>query len=271
MPATYQTATEQVLKSEASERIEVSPARYEWVEERVLLREESVHVEVVPATYKSVTETVMVQPESEIVEIVPAVYGTETEQDLVKPAYTTWKKGRGPMERIDEATGEIMCLVEIPAEYKSVSRQVLKTPATTRSISVPAEYKTITRQAVDTSATTRSVKIPAEYGTVKVRKLVEATKERRIAIPAVYQTVSKTEQISEGHLEWRAILCETNTTPGLVTRIQNALAVKGYNPGKIDGVLGHETMQAVNAFQLGNDMVSGQLTMETVEALGVDL
>ena len=84
----------------------MSPARYEWVEERVLLREESVHVEVVPATYKSVTETVMVQPESEIVEIVPAVYGTETEQVLVKPAYTTWKKGRGPMERIDEATGE---------------------------------------------------------------------------------------------------------------------------------------------------------------------
>ena len=49
-------------------------------------------------------------------ETVPAQYETVTEEVLVRPAYTTWKKGTGPIQRIDQATGEIMCLVEVPAE-----------------------------------------------------------------------------------------------------------------------------------------------------------
>jgi hypothetical protein len=49
-----------------------------------------------------------------------------------------WKKGRGPIEKIDAATGEIMCLVEVPATYK-----VMDTPPTTREVTVPAEYKTV--------------------------------------------------------------------------------------------------------------------------------
>ena len=72
-------------------------------------------------------------------------------------------------------------------------------------------------------------------------------------------------------MEWREILCETNTTPGVVTRLQSALRVKGYNPGTLDGVLGPETMKAVTAFQRDNKLESGQLTIKTVEALGVKL
>jgi hypothetical protein len=37
--------------------------------------------------------------------------------------------------------------------------------------------------------------------------------------PAVYETVTKRVQASDGHMEWRAVLCETNATPGLVTRL----------------------------------------------------
>jgi hypothetical protein len=52
----------------------------------------------------------------------------------VKPATMVWKKGRGPIQRVDDATGEIMCLVEEPAVYKDVTRTVVKTPATTQVI-----------------------------------------------------------------------------------------------------------------------------------------
>ena len=41
------------------------------------------------------------------------------------------------------ATGEIMCLVEEPAVYKTVRKKVIKTPATTRTVEIPAEYKTV--------------------------------------------------------------------------------------------------------------------------------
>ena len=271
VPATYQTKTERVLDTAESERIEVTPATYDTVEERVLVREASERIEVVPATYKTVEERIMVTEASERLISVPAVYGTEEERILVRPAYTTWKKGRGPVEKIDEATGEIMCLVEVPAEYKTVSKRVLQTPATTRVEKIPATYKTVTRQVVDKPATTRAVKIPAEYRTVKVRKLASPAKENRVTIPATYQTVTKRELVGEGKLDWREILCETNTTPGVIQRLQQALRGKGYNPGNIDGVLGPDTMQAITAYQRANNLESGQLTMKTLDALKVKL
>ncbi len=271
VPPSYQTKTEQHLKAEASERVEIIPAKYGMAEQRVLVKEATERLEVIPATYRTVQEQVLVSEESERIETVPAVYGTETERVLVKPAYTTWKKGRGPIEKVDDATGEIMCLVTVPAEYKTVTKRVLKTPATTRSVKIPAQYKTVTRRVVDKPATTRVVKIPAEYSTVKVQKLVEPAKERRISIPAEYQTVSKTEKTSDGHMEWRPILCETNVTRDIVSRLQQALRAKGHNPGRVDGVLGAQTMAAVKSFQRSKGLPSGELTMETLKALDVNL
>ena len=271
VPPTYRTVTEQVLQNEASERVMTIPAKYGTTQQRVLVREESERLEVIPATYKTVTERVLVSEASERLVEVPAVYGTEQERILVKPAFTTWKKGRGPIEKINEATGEIMCLVEVPAEYKTVTKRVLKTPASTKAVQIPAQYKTVTRQVVDQPASTRVVKIPAEYSTVQIQKVVEPAKEQRTAIPASYQTVTKTELTSEGRMEWRSILCETNTTPGVISRLQTALRSKGYNPGRTDGVLGSETMSAVTAFQRKNNLVSGQLTIETLKALNVSL
>ena len=271
VPPSYQTKTERLLKAEASERVEVIPAKYGMAEQRVLVKEASERLEVIPATYRTVEERVLVSEESERIETVPAAYGTESDRVLVKPAYTTWKKGRGPIEKIDEATGEIMCLVTVPAEYKTVTKRILKTPATTRAVKIPAQYKTVTRRVVDKPATTRVVKIPAEYRTVKVQTLVEPAKEQRISIPAEYQTVSKTEKTSDGHMEWRPILCETNVTADIVTRLQRALSAKGHNPGPIDGVLGSETMAAVKSYQRTKGLPSGQLTMETLKALNVNL
>lgn len=271
VPPTYEKLTETVLKTEASERVEVIPASYSWVEETVVAAEESERLEVIPATYKTVQERVMVAPESTRLETIPAVHETVTEQMLVKPAYTTWKKGHGPIEKVDEATGEIMCLVEVPAQYRTVTKRVLVTLAQTRTIVIPAQYETVTRTVVDQPATTRVVKIPAKFDTVKVQKLVAPAKERRIPIPAEFQTVEKIKQSSDGYMEWRPILCETNVTPDIVARLQNALLAEGHDPGPVDNVLGPETMSAVTLFQKAQGLPSGQLTIETLKALDVSL
>ncbi|MBL7054487.1 bifunctional phosphoribosylaminoimidazolecarboxamide formyltransferase/IMP cyclohydrolase, partial [Candidatus Woesearchaeota archaeon] len=36
--------------------------------------------------------------------------------------------------------------------------------------------------------------------------------------------------------EWRQVLCETNTTPDVISKLQSALIAKGYNPGPVDPV-----------------------------------
>ncbi|MEN8178566.1 MAG: peptidoglycan-binding domain-containing protein [Pseudomonadota bacterium] len=313
LPAKFTTEDQEVLVSEASEQVSVSAPQYRMVEKQVLVKEASFRMEEVPAVYK-----------------------WEEEQVIDKPAHTVWKKGSGPIQKINEATGEIMCLVEVPATYKTIRRRALETAATSHRVEIPAEYKTvkvrelaeeaaktktaipakyktvkvtkklddgkivwhevhnmehptstrtglkiclvetaaqyktITRRVVTTPATTRKVEIPAEYKMVKVRKLITGAQEKRTKIPAEYKTVHLKELEKEGFMEWRSILCETNMTGARITEIQSALKLAGYDPGAIDGVVGAETMAAVNAFQSDKGLpVDKYLNLQTLEALGV--
>ncbi len=177
VPGTTGTTTEKMLKSEASQKIEIIPATYNTVEERVLVSDASEKLITVPATYETVTEKV-----------------------LVKPAFTTWKVSEcsggacqtgnipnrvaGSVDRIDQSTGEIMCLIEVPAQYKTITKRVLKTPATTKTVGTPAQY---------------SVQ--------KVRKLATPATERTVDIPATYQTITKTVNASSPTTSWHAAGC----------------------------------------------------------------
>ena len=126
----------------------------------------------------------------------------------------------GPIQKVDYATGEIMCLVEVPATYKTVTKTVLKTPATTRKVEIPAEYTTVRKQVMKTPSTTREVTVPAEYKTVEIQKLVSPAEEKRVQIPAEQQSVTKTVVASEGRIEWQSVLCETNASPELIKSMQ---------------------------------------------------
>ena len=309
-PDQFKTETSKVLIREASKKFDVAPAQYERVKEKVLVREASDKLIEVPAQYDTVTEKV-----------------------LERAAYTTWKKGRGPVERVDNGTGEIMCLVEVPAKYKIIKKRVLKSKATTRKesipakyvvksvrkliaaaskqeVEIPAEYKmiskriktasaktswvvsdtkgdgkktgrtlcmvqipakftTVKKRVVKTAASVQNIAVPAVYRAQKVRKLVTAAQEKRIDIPAVKQMVTKRIRVSSPKLEWRSILCETNMTKGMNLKIQNALHKEGYNPGTIDGVIGRQTLLAVDEYQRKNNLSTGGLTLRTLEKLGV--
>ncbi len=269
IPAGYRTESEDVLKSAASYRMEVTEPVYEWVTEEILVKEASEVAELVPAKYEWKTETVMVEDAHEHLKQIPAVYETVTEKVLVKPAYTTWKKGRGPIEKIDNATGEIMCLIEVPAVYKTVASKVVKTPARVEVTKHDAVYKEIKKRVMVEGPKMVTRTIPAEYKAVKVRKVVQPAQETRVEIPAAYQSVSRKVKVSDSVLEWRTILCETNTSGDVVRRIQRALSDKGHHPGPIDGVIGRETLAAMKAYQQANNLAVGQLTIETIQSLGV--
>lgn len=271
IPETYKTEMQRVLVSQEDSKITTTPARYETVQEQVLVSEAYDKLKVIPATYKTVTEKVLVKEATTKLITKPAEYKTVTEQVLVKPAYTTWKKGRGPIEKIDDSTGEIMCLVEVPAEYRTVSRKELVQPERTEEVQIPAVYKTVTRRVVDQPARTEKVTVPAVYNTVEVVKQVEPPKEHKTIIPAVYKDVPKQVKVTDADMEWREILCETNTTRDVVRRLQKALEDKGYDPVWIDGVYGSKTRAAVVAYQKDNNLASGQLTMQTLDHLGVKL
>jgi hypothetical protein len=269
IPEEYETQMKQVMVSPELSKLEVEPAKYAMAEEQVLVSEEWEELVVIPATYKTVTEQVMVKEASTKLVKLPAEYKTVEEKIVIRPAYSTWKKGNGPIEKIDEATGEIMCLVEVPEESKIVTKTILVKPERTEEVVIPAEYKTVEKQVVDVPAHTTSIIHPAVYETVEIEKMVEAPKEIAETIPAVYEEIPQTVKVKDAQLEWREILCETNTTEDVVAELQRALEEKDYNPGPIDGVYGWQTMNAVTRFQKDNDLPSGQLTIQTLRLLGV--
>ncbi len=312
-PAGYRTELQRVLVKEAGERIETTPAVYETVQERVLVREAS----------------------SRIVDV-PAVFRTEQETVLVEPARSVWKPGRGLVEKVDNATGEIMCLVEVPARYETVTRTVLETAATSRKETTPAEYETVDVQRLVSPASERRVVIPEEYETVEVQRRVEQpeffwvakgtdtvdgssatgqevclterpaqtrtvpteilaspastsitavpaeyrtlsvqrvaseARENRIAIPAKTESITRQVEVEPSRLEWRPVLCETNMTTSIVTEIQRALDREGYDPGVIDGVVGSDTLSAIEAYQVDKQLDRGGITYQTLNHLRVE-
>jgi len=271
VPAQYKTETSQMVKSQASERLEIIPAEFETREETLIVKEASERLEIVPATYETVEEQILVKPAFERLETIPAEYETVSEQVIDKPAHVVWKKGRGMVEKVDFATGEILCLKEIPASHKTVTKRVVKSPATTRTIEVPAEYKTIKKRIVKNPPTTKMITIPEETKVQSIQKLVEPAKVQRTAIPEEQQTITKSIRVSEEKMAWEPILCETNTTPQIIRTVQKSLKENGYKPGAIDGDLGDSTMKAVVAFQKEEGLSRGGLTPETLKALKVDL
>jgi hypothetical protein len=268
-PATYENRAQTIETVAPSQRIETTKAKYVHDNKRVMVKAASTKLVVVPATFKTVTETIVVQEASTRLINTAAQFRTVAEKILVTPARTQWKKGKGPIQKIDSITGEIMCLVEVPAVYKTIHKRVIEAPASVTSIEVPAQTKTITRRVVDTPATTREVAVPAVYQEIHYHKLAQPASQHTVEIPGQSKTITQRVKVLDSQLQWRSILCETNTNGDVVQRLQRALKSENYHPGPIDGILGRETLAAVNSYQKDNGLASGQLTIATLNKLGV--
>ena len=271
VPPQYTSKTETITIKQPSKEYKIVPAKYETVNEKILVKEASVKYVNVPAEYEWVEEKVMIKPARKKMTIKPVKYETKTQRILDTPEHTIWKTGNGPIERLSESTGEIMCLVTIPAKYKDVETRQIATPPKVEEETIPAEYTTVRRQKIKTPATTKKIEIPAKYKTVQVRKMVSAPQVKETVITAKTKEVTKRTLVSDGKMDWRTILCETNTSAGVVTKIQAALSKAGYNPGTIDGVMGGATRVAIREFQKAKGLAVGGLTMETMGALGVKI
>jgi len=313
------------------------PASYKVVSEEVLVQKEHNETEVVPASFETKEQAVEVIPATKKVVQVPAEYEYVEEKVLVEEAKTVWKKGQNPAQQLSGATGEIMCLVKVPATYKTIKKLVVKSPAKTEIHEIPAEVKTltvkqvvteptikqtvvpavyktvekevpdtpasymwvngeagvekpwkatgnqiclvesaavtkdVTKVVLDTPATVQEEVIPATYETVKVEKLVSEAKELRTPVEAEYKTIEKRKKISDSHVSWERILCQTNMTKGVIKKIQEALNEKGYDTGKPDGVMGRGTRNSLEKYQKDNGLATGGITYETLDSLNIEL
>lgn len=269
VPARYQTVEERVVVSPETTKTRKVPAQYETQEQTLLVQEASFEYVPIPPKYETVQERVLVSPERMEKRVIPARTEKRTERVMISAARVEWKPGRGAFEKIDEATGEIMCRVEIPAKYETITRDVIIEPERIVDEMVPARYETVSKRVLVEPAAVQRREIPAKYETRKIRRLV--TPERTVveAVPAKYRTVNKRVMVADEQMEWRQILCETNTNADTIRRLQRALNRRGYDAGTVDGKWGKNTQRAIYAFQRKEGLPTGGLTLATLQRLGV--
>jgi hypothetical protein len=270
-PAEVQQSDQRVMMRPGFSEIEIIPAKYEWVEKQVVVREAETQLELVPSTYKTIEERVLVESKRMINTYIPATFRMEDREILVKAATSVWVDGKANVENqvATNMSGDVICLIESPAQYETVSVQVLDQAARTETRTIPAVYKIVERTVVDVAAHTRSVSIPVEYATIEVRQLLEAERTERRTVDPQYTMISREIESSAAYTQWERVLCQDSIAPALAFEIEQRLNAKGFNPGVIDGNIDADAEQAIGNYQIDNGMAKGGITPLMLESLGI--
>ncbi|MFK8078407.1 MAG: peptidoglycan-binding protein [Granulosicoccus sp.] len=197
-------------------------AKYKTEVERVMIKPAYETITTIPAEYETVQERIVVKEASSEVVDVPAIYRTQTESVLVEPARSVWREDCGVIEKVDNATGEVLCLVEVPAKYETLTKTVLDTPATTKTISVPAVYKTISVEKLSSPASETRQQVPAQFTSVNRRV--------KVADPKFFW-LAKGETAPEGAVATGREICMTekpaefvNVTTDVISKAADVVA-----------------------------------------------
>lgn len=212
VPAVTETYQDRAVDVPAHTATRTIPAVYGDGDRQVLVREGRTERYLAPATYRTVTETEVVRPETTHTEIIPAEYETVVEHVLVREAHTEWRRGvPGPVSDPDmprgRPYGDILCLIDVPAEYRVERRRYMRSPERTIQETIPAEVRTRTREVVEQPAHEVIREIPPIYSTVRERVIVQPERVETYTIEAVYRVVTRTRVVTPSRFEWRDYEC----------------------------------------------------------------
>jgi hypothetical protein len=260
-PARYEKKTESVLKVPAGERSEKVPALYQWTVKEETRPAGKRRVVTKPAEYEVTEEQVLVQPEGTHQKMLPAQYKTVEERAVTRT---------GTVLKPNPVTGE-MCAVEGPVEYQIIKRKVIVEPARSEAVEQAAVYKIVRHKKLITPAETKVIDEPERTYKHRVRELVQPAHDVSVPTPPLYEDVTHVVEISAARNQWFGVVCDVNATPKLLSRVQQALAKNGFNPGATDGRWSSRSVQALRAYQDKNGLTQGGLTIETLQSLGVSM
>jgi hypothetical protein len=242
VPEVTESFTEQVLVSPEKVVTHVVPGQCGYEDKTVVVREPSSEFITIPATFRTVSETVVVKAGGVHAETVPPVYSTVTEQVLVRDGYTVWRPGStvagysggsygapppsayagtgampnpayGNFPTRVLPTGEVLCLVQVPPEYRTITKQVLVTPGRTVEVPYPPETAVVTRQVVDVPAHVEKRELPGETKIIKI-KVCTPDQTQSETIAPEYKTVTKVRTVSPSKFEWKPVDCQKEVAHG---------------------------------------------------------
>ncbi|CAN0010950.1 unnamed protein product [Ectocarpus sp. 12 AP-2014] len=247
--------------------IDVTPADIEQGFKRVETREGTLTYRIEPPTYRTVEERVMTRPPVERFEVVPAVFEDQERTVVVE-------EGRRSLESCQaggNSTNMSFCMQEHPSREERVSVQVMVQPETTRVVIEPAEYTTVTRQVIDTPARVIEIWDEPNEELVETQDIASPARTSQSIIPRQTRLMERIDYQGEPELQMRQAVCDSDISPRLVEQIQTALRQYGFNIGTIDGHLGPRTLSALSEFQNQRGLVQAGLTFESLENLAISI
>jgi hypothetical protein len=267
VPATFQAATEKVVTHEASPSFATTPVQLGYGERTVKVADAYVEYEIIPAKFGEVTESIEVERERVEVENLPATYRTETKRVKTKEATQQWNPACASVIAEDASAVPPSCLLETPAEYQEVSRELVETPARTVKKIIPGKTQTVIRKVLLEPAQVIRKEVPAVYESIKLTRVEQAV--RVVATPGTEQSQSlpSSRKIQAERFLKMPALCEDNLDAAEITQLQETLQQHGYFQGKLDGVLGTDTRTALTRFQQDNQLAAGAITLQTLQKL----
>lgn len=151
-------------------------AKFETKEKEVLVKEAAEDIKITLAQFDKVDTVETIKEASKKKVLIKAEYEVIEEKVEIEPAKAVWKKGTGPVSRIDNSTGDIMCLVQVPAKYKIIKKTILKTPSKIDSVEIPAVTKAFSVSKLVTDASADKIKVAAVYKKVGITSKIEDAK-----------------------------------------------------------------------------------------------
>lgn len=269
VPGIYQAAEEKVVTRESSPLFQSTPVQLGFGERKIKVADAYVEYEIVPAVFNEVTETVEVERERTEIETLPATYRTEVKRVKTKEASVQWNPACAPIVSDDASNIPPKCLLETPAEYQEVTRELIAIPTRTVKRVIPGKTQTITRKVLVEPAKVVRKEIPAVYENIPLGRVEQAAQLITTPQPEQSQQVQVLRKVQAERFVNMPVLCETEADPALISRLQQRLQQLGYDTGKTSGAIDTATRTAITHFQQDNRLASGAITLETLRKLGL--
>jgi hypothetical protein len=297
-PPVFETVEEKIQVAPAGQK--VNPALYEAVEESVLLKPAVKYFVVTEAQLETVESPIEIEPAYMELEALPRVFESVLERVEVRPATTKWVRKKADRDCLsaDPEDCFVWCMVEIPAQYQSIYRQVdlgcdgkgsndcglyqpveaktrnmpvqkVVTPASVKELVEPAEYQNITKWVLKAGATAPQTTGPAAYITIRKKQLKTPARVREVRVP------EELKPIERKVIKTPASFKSEPTPEQLITITKRKLVRKGGFSAwreiicseKMTGYTIRQIQEALRAMGYYQGTINGTMSTQTKTAL----
>jgi|GEM_PF-2404956 len=253
MPAVTKDIKKQMIDQQASVKRTIVPAKYKEVLVKEIVESPKVLEEKISPEFYSYTKKIIKTPSS-------------IKKIDIKPIY------QDVVMKVIDKPAEVKKFIE-PAVFNEYEKQVVDQIETVVEEQVPSKIENVIYKRKTINSNIKEELIPAVQVEIEQKKLTTPSSTNVVQIQPEFITYNKDEldPISLTSVKTE-VLCNSKINSDITNQIDTKLSQLGYKTGgdlNINRNLGDKTIEALNKFQSENNLPVGQVSLESLNLLGV--